>query len=246
MNLQDLPEAKPTLEELKSDLENFIEEFSIKRFEAEDIVELLEDGEEVSWIVEQLQHDNANLDSDRLEKILSGIHEYVAPEEEPEEIEEAEEIPVDLDESEEQAIAQAIEASEIDFSKLDIKDLAPALEEITGEKLTDPAMLKQIESMMQGEQGKLMTDFALWCQEQGIDMTAVNDPDKINELNQQWMQTPRPAFDGKTPAEISGSAGLPGFKKVETYHRDAPKIGRNDPCPCGSGKKYKKCCGRNL
>jgi SEC-C motif-containing protein len=26
--------------------------------------------------------------------------------------------------------------------------------------------------------------------------------------------------------------------------RDEPKIGRNDPCPCGSGKKYKKCCGR--
>ncbi len=26
--------------------------------------------------------------------------------------------------------------------------------------------------------------------------------------------------------------------------RDAPKIGRNDPCPCGSGKKYKKCCGK--
>ncbi|WP_124066795.1 SEC-C metal-binding domain-containing protein [Clostridium sp. E02] len=24
------------------------------------------------------------------------------------------------------------------------------------------------------------------------------------------------------------------------------KVGRNDPCPCGSGKKYKKCCGRNL
>jgi preprotein translocase subunit SecA len=24
------------------------------------------------------------------------------------------------------------------------------------------------------------------------------------------------------------------------------KIGRNDPCPCGSGKKYKHCCGRNL
>lgn len=24
------------------------------------------------------------------------------------------------------------------------------------------------------------------------------------------------------------------------------KIGRNDPCPCGSGKKYKKCCGKDL
>ena len=31
--------------------------------------------------------------------------------------------------------------------------------------------------------------------------------------------------------------------KVETVHRSAPKVGRNDPCPCGSGKKYKKCHG---
>jgi SEC-C motif-containing protein len=28
------------------------------------------------------------------------------------------------------------------------------------------------------------------------------------------------------------------------FRRDTPKVGRNDPCPCGSGKKYKKCCGR--
>lgn len=26
------------------------------------------------------------------------------------------------------------------------------------------------------------------------------------------------------------------------YVRDEPRVGRNDPCPCGSGKKYKKCC----
>jgi SEC-C motif domain protein len=31
--------------------------------------------------------------------------------------------------------------------------------------------------------------------------------------------------------------------KVETFKKDQPKVGRNDPCPCGSGKKYKKCCG---
>lgn len=30
-----------------------------------------------------------------------------------------------------------------------------------------------------------------------------------------------------------------------TYHREMPKIGRNDPCPCGSGKKYKNCCGKD-
>ncbi|MFT3869587.1 MAG: YchJ family metal-binding protein [Nibricoccus sp.] len=31
--------------------------------------------------------------------------------------------------------------------------------------------------------------------------------------------------------------------KGNTVRREEPKIGRNDPCPCGSGKKYKKCCG---
>jgi uncharacterized protein len=30
---------------------------------------------------------------------------------------------------------------------------------------------------------------------------------------------------------------------VATVQRDAPKVGRNDDCPCGSGKKFKKCCG---
>ncbi|MBQ6622126.1 MAG: preprotein translocase subunit SecA [Mogibacterium sp.] len=34
-------------------------------------------------------------------------------------------------------------------------------------------------------------------------------------------------------------------RKQETVRRDTPKVGRNDPCPCGSGKKYKNCCGRN-
>ncbi|MCD6377815.1 MAG: preprotein translocase subunit SecA [Planctomycetes bacterium] len=34
--------------------------------------------------------------------------------------------------------------------------------------------------------------------------------------------------------------------KVQTIRRQGKKIGRNDPCPCGSGKKYKNCCGRNL
>jgi preprotein translocase subunit SecA len=32
-------------------------------------------------------------------------------------------------------------------------------------------------------------------------------------------------------------------EKPETVRREGKKIGRNDPCPCGSGKKYKKCCG---
>ncbi len=37
-----------------------------------------------------------------------------------------------------------------------------------------------------------------------------------------------------------------GEIKVKQIRLEKPKVGRNDPCPCGSGKKYKKCCGRNL
>jgi preprotein translocase subunit SecA len=35
-------------------------------------------------------------------------------------------------------------------------------------------------------------------------------------------------------------------ERPETVRREGKKIGRNAPCPCGSGKKYKKCCGANL
>ena len=35
------------------------------------------------------------------------------------------------------------------------------------------------------------------------------------------------------------------YRAANTYVA-APTVGRNDPCPCGSGKKYKKCCGANL
>jgi uncharacterized protein YecA (UPF0149 family) len=34
------------------------------------------------------------------------------------------------------------------------------------------------------------------------------------------------------------------WESQQPYVKKQPKIGRNEPCPCGSGKKYKKCCGR--
>jgi preprotein translocase subunit SecA len=37
------------------------------------------------------------------------------------------------------------------------------------------------------------------------------------------------------------TAALDKAKPVRT----GPKVGRNDPCPCGSGKKFKQCCGKN-
>ncbi len=45
---------------------------------------------------------------------------------------------------------------------------------------------------------------------------------------------------------MPGQTGVPEReRKQETVKRDQPKVGRNDPCPCGSGKKYKNCHGRN-
>jgi preprotein translocase subunit SecA len=41
-----------------------------------------------------------------------------------------------------------------------------------------------------------------------------------------------------TPARVGGDDAA-----IKTVRRDEPKVGRNDPCPCGSGKKYKKCHG---
>jgi uncharacterized protein len=36
----------------------------------------------------------------------------------------------------------------------------------------------------------------------------------------------------------------PSLGNMSTFRRTMPKIGRNDPCPCGSGKKFKQCCGK--
>jgi preprotein translocase subunit SecA len=50
--------------------------------------------------------------------------------------------------------------------------------------------------------------------------------------------TPEPVWQPSQP-QVQQSAAA-----VKTVVRDTRKVGRNEPCPCGSGKKYKKCCGR--
>jgi preprotein translocase subunit SecA len=49
-----------------------------------------------------------------------------------------------------------------------------------------------------------------------------------------------PSATAPRPARVGGDDAA-----VKTVRRDEPKVGRNDPCPCGSGKKYKKCHGAN-
>jgi len=54
------------------------------------------------------------------------------------------------------------------------------------------------------------------------------------------------AFQRKKKKELEQArmAGA-GDMQVQQVVRSGEKVGRNDPCPCGSGKKYKKCCGAN-
>lgn len=73
---------------------------------------------------------------------------------------------------------------------------------------------------------KLMT---CTTQEEGVDPT---NEAELNEYllnyNQRLMQLSEEA----------------GSQSTQNYRRETPKVGRNETCPCGSGKKYKKCCGK--
>ncbi|MGP1587914.1 MAG: preprotein translocase subunit SecA [Treponemataceae bacterium] len=53
-------------------------------------------------------------------------------------------------------------------------------------------------------------------------------------------------FDGANARARAASGAMANKRQVENVQvvRTTPKVGRNDPCPCGSGKKYKQCCGR--
>ncbi len=61
-----------------------------------------------------------------------------------------------------------------------------------------------------------------------VDGVNINDDKEVKK----WMK--------KHPEVLQGGEAV----KVETVRREEPKVGRNDPCSCGSGKKYKKCCGQ--
>jgi preprotein translocase subunit SecA len=59
----------------------------------------------------------------------------------------------------------------------------------------------------------------------------------VDELEEEFQRRKRRELE---QARMAGSGE---YQTVQQVVRNAAKIGRNDPCPCGSGKKYKKCCG---
>ena len=65
---------------------------------------------------------------------------------------------------------------------------------------------------------------------------------KVVETHREGYQFGANVASQQAAARASANAGA--VSPVQVI-RTAPKVGRNDPCPCGSGKKYKNCCGRN-
>ena len=114
----------------------------------------------------------------------------------------------------------------------------------------DVAWLDEVQTAPQGlnDQSKLPS---LLVSKDGEPIDSI-DKWKVRrrELIRQWRQflgqLPRdPQQPPKTRVLDSFERTIDG-KQIgnEPVKRDAPRIGRNDPCTCGSGKKYKKCCGK--
>ncbi len=76
------------------------------------------------------------------------------------------------------------------------------------------------------------------------------DPQAITQRQERWAKENREALERQARLNSEQEQGGDDYSNdgdgdyghTETYVRPTPKIGRNDPCPCGSGKKYKKCC----
>lgn len=79
-------------------------------------------------------------------------------------------------------------------------------------------------------------------------LNITDSPDQIQQAKEQktdfsHIEESRETEEQKMQRQAAENAGYSG-QKVETIIREEPKVGRNDPCPCGSGKKYKHCHGR--
>ncbi|MDT5273050.1 MAG: preprotein translocase subunit SecA, partial [Acidobacteriota bacterium] len=71
-----------------------------------------------------------------------------------------------------------------------------------------------------------------------LQVVAEQAPEQLQQRRQR-----RPTSMTFTGPNQGATAAGEEAARTKTVTRDQPKVGRNEPCPCGSGKKYKKCCG---
>ena len=114
-----------------------------------------------------------------------------------------------------------------------------------------------VQTLIASERPALDTaEIAKWSKEsdwQGLEIVSTNEGG-LSDENGQVEFIARYALAGKLHehhevASFEKSGGKWYFSDgkmigAEPIRREEPKVGRNDPCPCGSGKKYKKCCAK--
>ncbi|MFT7339296.1 MAG: preprotein translocase subunit SecA, partial [Marinobacter maritimus] len=66
------------------------------------------------------------------------------------------------------------------------------------------------------------------------------------ELAKARLRHDETSATAQSEAERAGNSGGGDSRQTmpETFVRQERKVGRNEPCPCGSGKKFKQCCGK--
>lgn len=90
---------------------------------------------------------------------------------------------------------------------------------------------------------------------QTLSLVQIQGSDDVDAYEKQQQDERPQQLEANHPAaqSISGVMGAASADESQqddksaeenTFRREAPKVGRNDPCPCGSGKKYKQCCGK--
>ena len=90
---------------------------------------------------------------------------------------------------------------------------------------------------------ELMMKFSLRPQQQPQRSVVVSASERTEESQGMAMRRGRQIMQQQSADEYATNTSESEVKPRPVV-RDHPKVGRNDPCPCGSGKKYKKCCGR--
>ena len=80
-------------------------------------------------------------------------------------------------------------------------------------------------------------------------MEAVHTEEEVpvEDMRLRQYKETRPELDLGVPPVSAGGEAVPAAPApiaVQPVKRQYPKVGRNDPCPCGSGKKYKQCHGK--
>jgi len=79
-----------------------------------------------------------------------------------------------------------------------------------------------------------------------VTLTRLSDMEELQaNMPQEMIHQLFGQFDGNFPEEMQPEEEISEPEPQVTFHRAMPKVGRNDPCPCGSGKKFKACCGKN-